>query len=94
MASKVSVHESIHFLGKLSPEQILAELQQAKILAVASRFEAFGVVFIEAMSAVLPVLAARSGGPDTFVTEMAGKLVNSDSVPAVYEGLKHIYDAL
>lgn len=92
MASKVSSAESIHFLGKLSPDQILAELQHSKIMAVASRYEAFGVVFIEAMSSGLPVLAARSGGPDTFITEMAGKLVDSDSVSAVYEGLKYMYD--
>ncbi len=91
MASKVNVGENIHFLGKLTPVQLLAELHQAKIMAVASRFEAFGVVFIEAMSTGLPVLAAKSGGPDTFITEMAGKLVESDSVSAVYDGLKHIH---
>ena len=92
MASKVNVGENIHFLGKLTPGQILSELHRAKILAVTSRFEAFGVVFIEAMSTGLPVLAARSGGPDSFVTEGVGKLVKSDSAEAVYEGLKHIYN--
>jgi len=92
MASKINGADGIHFLGKLTPEQLLTELQQAKILAVASRYEAFGVVFIEAMSTGLPVLAARSGGPETFVAEMAGKLVESDSVSAVFEGLKNIYD--
>ncbi len=91
MASGVSGAESIHFLGKLTPGQLLEELHLAKILAVASRFEAFGVVFIEAMSSGLPVLASRSGGPETFVPEMAGRLVESNSVSAVYEGLKHIY---
>ncbi|KPL09150.1 MAG: hypothetical protein AMS26_23235 [Bacteroides sp. SM23_62] len=92
LASQVSGRDSIHFLGKLSPGQLLEEFHQAKILAVASRYEAFGVVFIEAMSTGLPVLAARSGGPDTFVTETAGQLVESDSVSAVYDGLKYIYD--
>lgn len=92
MASKTSDAENIHFLGKLTPEQLLAELHLAKILAVASRYEAFGVVFIEAMSTGLPVLAARSGGPDTFVTEKVGMLVEGDNVDAVFEGLKRIYE--
>ena len=92
MASKVEGAECIQFLGKLSPEQILAELHQAKIMAVASRYEAFGVVFIEAMSTGLPVLSTRSGGPSTFINEMTGKLVESDSVSAVYDGLKHMYE--
>lgn len=92
MASKVNSSESIRFLGHLAPAQLLAEIQQARVLAVASRFEAFGVVFIEAMSSGMPVLAARAGGPETFVTDMAGKVVESDSVSAVYVGLKSIYN--
>jgi glycosyltransferase involved in cell wall biosynthesis len=92
MASELGGRASIHFLGKLPPGQLLAELHRAKILAVPSRFEAFGVVFIEAMSTGLPVLAARSGGPESFVREMTGRLVDSDSIPAVYDGLKYIYD--
>ena len=92
MASGVEGGKGIHFLGKLTPSQLLIELQQAKVLAVPSRFEAFGVVFIEAMSTGLPVLAARSGGPETFVPEMAGKVVENDSAPAVFTGLKEIYD--
>jgi glycosyltransferase involved in cell wall biosynthesis len=93
MASNINVADRIQFLGKLTPEQLLTELHQAKILAVASRYEAFGVVFIEAMSTGLPILAARSGGPDTFVTDKVGKLVESDSVSAVYDGLKQIYNS-
>jgi glycosyltransferase involved in cell wall biosynthesis len=92
LARKVKGTEHIQFLGKLAPSQLLIELQQAKVLAVASRFEAFGVVFIEAMSSGLPVLAARSGGPETFVTEYTGQLVESDSVSAVYDGLRYMYD--
>jgi glycosyltransferase involved in cell wall biosynthesis len=93
MASNINVADRIQFLGKLTPEQLLTELHQAKIMAVASRYEAFGVVFIEAMSTGLPVLAARSGGPETFVTEMTGKLVESDNVSDVYDGLKQIYNS-
>ena len=92
LASEVNGGEHVHFLGKLSPGQLLAELQQASLLAVASRFEAFGVVFIEAMSTGLPVLAARSGGPETFVTEKTGRLIERNDPSAVYHGLKYIHD--
>jgi glycosyltransferase involved in cell wall biosynthesis len=92
LASQVQGAENIQFLGQLTPAQLQQELQLAKVLAVASRFEAFGVVFIEAMSTGLPVLAARSGGPETFICEMAGWVAENDSDGSVYEGLKHIYD--
>jgi glycosyltransferase involved in cell wall biosynthesis len=91
-ASQTGGGDQVRFLGKLSAAQLLTELQQAKVLAMASRFEAFGVVLIEAMSTGLPVVAARSGGPETFVTEETGRIVENDSADAVFDGLKYIYD--
>jgi glycosyltransferase involved in cell wall biosynthesis len=81
MASQVKGADKIQILGKLKPVPLLRKLQQA-----------FGVVLIEAMSTGLPVLATRSGGPETFVTELTGRLVDNDSVDAVYDGLKYVYD--
>jgi glycosyltransferase involved in cell wall biosynthesis len=92
LASEIKASENISFLGRLTPRQLLAEIQQASMLAVASRFEAFGVVFIEAMSTGMPVVAARSGGPETFITEMTGKVVENDNISALHDGLKYIYD--
>jgi glycosyltransferase involved in cell wall biosynthesis len=92
LACRVKGAENIQFLGQRSPEQLLHELQMAKVLAVASRFEAFGVVFIEAMSTGLPVLAARSGGPETFISEMTGWVAENDNDDSVHDGLRYIYD--
>ena len=91
MAADTSAGQQIKFLGHLPSDQVLKELHSAKMLAVASRFEAFGVVIIEAMATGLPVMATRSGGPQTFIPEFAGFLAGRESVPSVYVGLKNIY---
>jgi len=58
---------------------------------VASRIEAFGVAFVEAMSTGLPVLATKTGGPDSIVPDYAGFLATLESVPSLFVGLKNIY---
>ncbi|MFC2115911.1 glycosyltransferase [Bacteroidota bacterium] len=91
MASRSSHPSRITFVGFLSSEGILDELHFANVLAVASRIEAFGVVFIEAMSTGLPVLATKTGGPDSIVPDYAGFLAACESVPSLFVGLKNIY---
>lgn len=91
MASRTIDPERIRFLGSLSRKDMLKEMQNASVLAVTSRFEAFGLVIAEAMSTGLPILATRSGGPIDIVPSYAGILVDCESVPAVFVGLKNIY---
>lgn len=89
-----SLHPSrITFVGYLSQEGILEELHFANVLAVASRIEAFGVVLVEAMSTGLPVLATKTGGPDSIVPDYAGFLAACESVPSLFVGLKNIYSS-
>lgn len=91
MASRSNHASRITFVGYVSPESIREELHFANVLAVASRIEAFGVAFIEAMSTGLPVLATKTGGPDAIVTDYAGIVAAIESVPALFVGLKNIY---
>ena len=91
MAERSNHPSRITFLGHVSQEEIREELHLANVLAVASRIEAFGVVFVEAMSTGLPVLATRTGGPDRIVPDYAGFLAAIESVPSLFVGLKNIY---
>jgi glycosyltransferase involved in cell wall biosynthesis len=91
MASRSNHPSRITFVGQIPPEGIREELQFANVLAVANRIEAFGVVFVEAMSTGLPVLATKTGGPDSIVPDYAGFLAACESVPSLFVGLKNIY---
>ena len=73
-ASDLGLEDRVHFLGRLSRKEMLVEMQGANCFVLPSRYEAFGVVLIEAMATGLPVIATRSGGPDTIVDTENGLL--------------------
>ena len=73
--------------GAKSRKEIAEKMAQADFFALASSVETFGVVYIEALSAGLPVVAAISGGPENFVDESNGILVEADNEDKFFEAL-------
>ena len=61
-------------------EEISPLIQQSKVFILTSRYETFGIVYIEAMATGTPVIATRCGGPEDIVTSENGILVNVDDV--------------
>lgn len=61
--------------GLCSREKMAKIYHESDIFVLSSYSETFGVVYIEAMAAGLPVIATRCGGPEDFVTEKNGILI-------------------
>jgi glycosyltransferase involved in cell wall biosynthesis len=74
------ISDMVAFLGRISREEIQKEMQQANCFVLPTRYEAFGAVLIEAMSAGLPVIATRSGGPQHIVNDANGLLIDPEDV--------------
>jgi glycosyltransferase involved in cell wall biosynthesis len=88
MASVPGVAGHVHFLGRLSRDRIQKEMQAASCFLLASRYEAFGVVLIEAMATGLPVIATRSGGPEFIVTPQDGLLVEPERAEQLADAME------
>lgn len=70
----------VSFLGRISRDQMVLEMQSANCFLLTSMYEAFGVVIIEAMSTGIPVIATRSGGPESILDESCGLLVEPGNI--------------
>ena len=80
--------DRVSFLGRCSDEQLADQLRTAHVLAVPSRYEGLGIVYLEGMSFGLPVLATRAGGATDVVTDGEnGYLVAPDDPAAVGRAL-------
>ncbi len=90
LAAELGVSDSVHFLGRLSREEMQKEMQQANCFVLPTRYEAFGAVLIEAMATGLPVIATRSGGPDHIVNEQNGLLVDVEDAEQLAEAMNRM----
>ena len=77
---------NIHFLGSLSDDEKWQWLKSSDIFIMPARdiegdFEGFGIVYLEAALASLPVIGGNSGGvKDAIIDGETGLLVDSQSV--------------
>ena len=89
-ATALGVSAKVSFLGRLSREEMLKELQGASCFVLPSRYEAFGVVLIEAMATGLPVIASRSGGPESIVTRENGILIERENATELARAMQEL----
>lgn len=69
------IADFVAFTGALDRKQVIKEMQGCDCFVLPSRYETFGVVYIEAMACGKPVIAAANGGPDDFVKDFNGILM-------------------
>lgn len=84
------IQDSVKFVGQLSREQVAQHMQQCDCFVLPSRYETFGVVYIEAMACGKPVIAVKNGGPDDFVNDFNGILIESEDIEALADAMNDI----
>ena len=84
LVQKYEVQDSVTFIGRIQYEELPIYLCAGDIFAMPSRsrlmgleVEGLGIVYLEASSCGLPVLAGNSGGaPDAVIQNQSGVVVN------------------
>ncbi len=69
LANQLGIAQSTRFVGHVSDEEKLKILHCADIYVSTSQHEGFGLVFLEAMSAGLPVICYDHGGQTDFLAD-------------------------
>ena len=88
---ELRLEDTVQFLGDVSREQLAAEYNRADLFCLPSVQEGFGVVFLEAMGAGKPIVAARAAAVPEVVPQ--GVLVERDNAEALAAGIESLYRA-
>ena len=88
LAETLNVTRYIHFLGGLNREQVRERMQKCDVFVLSSLHETFGVVVGEAMACGKPVISTRCGGPEFFVNEQNGVLVDVANPRALADAME------
>ena len=73
---------------------MLYVLEKSDCFVLPSNFETFGVVYIEAMAAGLPVIATKCGGPEKIVPSFAGVLIDKNDVNQLFGAMLDMVNSI
>lgn len=84
----------VRIAGFVADERLLASaFREARLFALPSEYEAFGLVLLEALAQGTPVVASRVGGIPEFLEDgKAGRLVPPNDAAGLAEGLLGLWD--
>jgi glycosyltransferase involved in cell wall biosynthesis len=86
---RLRLETTVQWLGDLSQDELAREYNRCDVFSLPSVQEGFGIVFLEAMAAGRPIVAARAAAVPEVVEH--GLLVEPESPGALAEGLVRFY---
>lgn len=81
------LNERIKIEGAYERAQFAEYLDSSKYFVLASKNESFGVVYAEALMHGVPVIATKSGGPESLVNETNGILIEVGNLKELVEAI-------
>lgn len=87
LANNLGVKEQVIFLGALLREEVAKNMNECNVFVLASRYETFGVVYIEALASGKPIIGMYNGGAEDIVNEVNGKIVEVDDINSLKDSM-------
>jgi glycosyltransferase involved in cell wall biosynthesis len=89
LARELGIERSVHFLGRVNDAALDTAYRRARVFALPSTKEGFGIVYLEAWQRGLPVIGATAGGvPEVVSSGEDGLLVPPGDLPGLVDALR------
>ncbi len=92
LANELGLHERVRFTGEYTRQEFQQNLEFANCFVLASRSETFGVVYVEAMAAGVPVIGTKCGGPNEIITPDVGMIVSPEDIDELASAMDQMID--
>lgn len=91
LIGRLGLGRRVVLCGRLDARRLAEEYRWADLFAAPSRYEGFGIVYLEAMARGVPAIASRAGGARDLITDgRDGFLVNPSSPRAIASILRRL----
>lgn len=90
LARNLGVKDQVIFLGALLREEVAKNMNECDAFVLASRYETFGVVYIEALASGKPIIGMYNGGAEDIINDINGKIVPIDNVNKLKDSMKNV----
>lgn len=92
LVKKYSLESHVNFVGFLKPDIYMALLNSVDLLAMPSRMEPFGMVYLEAMALGTPIIASNVGGGVEIIKNGHNGILTSPEPYEVSNAILNIYN--
>ncbi len=90
---ELGLTDRVRITGFVADESLLAAaFREARLFALPSQYEAFGLVLLESLAQGTPVIASRVGGIPEFIEDgKAGRLIPPEDAAALAEAFRELW---
>lgn len=86
----LKIKENVEMFGNVERHAIGQRYALTDAFVLPSEHETFGVAYIEAMAAGVPVIATKCGGPESFVNSKVGLLIDVGDEDDLFMAMEHM----
>ena len=90
LVKEAKITDSVNFIGRLPQEDVLDYYLSVDCVIVNSNFETYSMVTVEAILSGVPVIASRCKGPEQFINEKNGILIDLNSKDQLKDAMNSI----
>ncbi|MBD7913653.1 glycosyltransferase [Clostridium sp. Sa3CUN1] len=90
LTKELEIESQVEFLGRLSREEVAKYMSLCDLFVLPSKYETFGVVYIEALASGKPIIGAFNGGAEDIINKNNGLIVKVNDVDALGIAMKNI----
>ncbi len=88
---RMRVQSCVKLVGRKTRKQMCGIYKKCDAFVLPSRNETFGVAYLEAVAAGLPIIATKCGGTDEFVNADNGLLIPVDDTEKLVDAMEQMY---